>query len=100
MQINTLLEKIVNFSKNFSDVEKVILFGSFARGDFRPKSDIDLAVLCREDSFYRIQDWIEDSNLTLRKIDLIHLGNISKDFTEEIIQTGKVLYERKNSESS
>ncbi len=38
-----VIEEIRDFARKYN-VKKVILFGSRARGDFREKSDIDLAV--------------------------------------------------------
>ena len=38
-----VIEEIRNLAQKY-DIEKVILFGSRARGDFRRTSDIDIAV--------------------------------------------------------
>ena len=38
-----VIKEIIDFAKKY-DVEKVLLFGSRARGDFKRTSDIDLAV--------------------------------------------------------
>ena len=43
-----VIEEIRNLAQKY-DIEKVILFGSRARGDFRRTSDIDIAVTGRED---------------------------------------------------
>jgi len=40
-----LLEEITRRIREVSDPEKIILFGSRARGDFRPDSDVDLLVI-------------------------------------------------------
>ena len=39
-----VLAQIVELAKK-SDIQKIILFGSRARGDYRERSDIDLAVM-------------------------------------------------------
>lgn len=39
-----VINEIIELAKKFN-IYKVILFGSRARGDFREKSDIDLAVV-------------------------------------------------------
>jgi len=43
-----LLAEIVRRIRAVSDPEQIILFGSQARGDFRPDSDLDLLVIKRE----------------------------------------------------
>jgi len=39
------LRKLVRFLAPISGVKSVILYGSFARGDFGPKSDLDLLII-------------------------------------------------------
>lgn len=39
------LEKIIEIAVELFEPEKIILFGSQARGDFRPDSDIDLLII-------------------------------------------------------
>ncbi|HEX6015950.1 MAG TPA: nucleotidyltransferase domain-containing protein [Geminicoccaceae bacterium] len=56
-------------------VERVVLFGSRARGDHRPRSDIDLAVEAPEASTEdraRMVELVEDAP-TLLAIDLVRL---------------------------
>jgi predicted nucleotidyltransferase len=50
--LNAITQKIVNEIKiNLSDkLDKVILFGSYARGDFDDESDIDIMVLAKVSS--------------------------------------------------
>ena len=43
----TLIAQIKNRLIAFEWVERVILFGSYARGDFRHDSDVDLAVMVK-----------------------------------------------------
>lgn len=54
-------------------VEKIVLFGSRARGDYRSRSDIDIAILCPNASK---EDWLSICDIvdhveTLLKIDCI-----------------------------
>lgn len=45
------LKKIKNFSKKLSKyykIDKIILFGSFARGDYKEWSDIDLLIVSED----------------------------------------------------
>ena len=53
-----VIEEICDFARKYN-VKKVILFGSRARGDFKEKSDIDLAV--QGGDFIRFKMCIRDS---------------------------------------
>lgn len=44
-EMSELLEEITRRIRDVSDPEQIILFGSRARGDFRPDSDVDLLVI-------------------------------------------------------
>ena len=48
-QVNIALKDACNRIKNIfgDDLEKIILFGSYARGDFREHSDVDIMVLVK-----------------------------------------------------
>ena len=70
------------------DAEKVVLFGSRARGDNLPKSDIDIAVAgCR--------DLIEERLDTLLDVDVVNLDeSLSQQLLDEIARDGVILYEK------
>ena len=73
---------------------KVILFGSRAKGTNRPKSDIDLAVAGCPD-FDSLESRLQDDLWSLLKLDVIDLDtDIDPRFRDEIVRTGKVLYEK------
>ncbi|MDI6840748.1 MAG: nucleotidyltransferase domain-containing protein [bacterium] len=44
---NKLLNKIVNGIKKYKEVEAIIVFGSYAKGNTKPISDIDIAAIVR-----------------------------------------------------
>ena len=80
-------------------VDKIILYGSRARGDFQPRSDIDLAILCPDASR---QDWqtiltIIDEADTLLMIDCIQYDTLVPDnsLKKAIDRDGIILYEKK-----
>lgn len=74
-------------------VEKVILFGSRARGDFKRTSDIDLAVEGGE--FTRFALDVEEETYTLLKYDIVDLSrDIRQELRDSIEREGKVLYEK------
>ena len=82
--------------------QKVILFGSRARGDHSATSDYDIAVI---DDRITMQDKARfsadiDEIPTLKKIDLVFLdGKTRKDFAKSVIKGGVVLYDRASDET-
>ena len=68
------IEKI----KNLNFVKEVWLFGSRARGDNEDKSDIDLAIVCKENTtdfdWNKIIDIIENRD-TLLMVDFVRFGD-------------------------
>jgi len=87
---------MVESIRSLSAVDKIILFGSRARGGYDQRADIDLAVLCpRAD----LKEWatiwnIVDEAPTLLSIDLVRLDEVSDELRREIEREGVVLYER------
>jgi predicted nucleotidyltransferase len=89
---DVVLKDIVAFAENNS-VEKVVLFGSRARGTNTERSDVDLAVYGGDfDSFY----WnITDNVNSLLSFDVINADkNISDELKKEIARDGIVIYEK------
>lgn len=88
------INDIIKICKKHESVEKVILFGSRARGDNDIKSDIDLAIYSNEP----INEFIEDIELntkTLLEYDFSHMGTIKDDFfIDQIKKDGIVIYEK------
>lgn len=75
------------------DIEKVILFGSRARGNHTERSDIDLAVSGGNfEGFY----WgIKENVNSLLSIDTVNIdSDISDELKKEIEKDGIVIYEK------
>ena len=88
----TWLKKMPTFH---SEIQHIILFGSFARGDATDISDIDLAIsLTNATPWSTIAEKIRENKLTLKKIDLICLEKISEKFKKKILKEGITIYER------
>ena len=87
-----VLQDIVKAAKKY-DIEKVILFGSRARGDNRERSDIDLAV--SGGNITEFTFGIEDEGWTLLLFDV---GNFDRpgqpELLAEVDRGGVVLYEK------
>lgn len=77
------------------DVERVLLFGSRARGNHSERSDIDIAVEANDNPIARSAafDLVENAP-TLLPIDLVWLPEASPAFRDEVRREGIVLFER------
>ncbi len=74
-------------------VEKVILFGSRARGDYKRTSDIDLAISGGNYSAFVTE--IDEESSTLLKFDVVNLdGSVQSELLDSICKEGKVFYEK------
>lgn len=92
-RIDNVYQQIVSFARDCG-AEKVVLFGSRARGDNLPKSDIDIAVAgCRD--FRRFSYLIDEHLDTLLDVDAVNLDeSLSQSLLDEIVRDGVVLYEK------
>ena len=87
-----VLQEIIQLSKK-NCVEKVILFGSRARGDFRRTSDIDIAVTGGD--FARFALDVDEETSTLLEYDIVNLDRDMQDeLRESIEKEGRILYEK------
>lgn len=87
--------EIIKLSETFG-IQKVVLFGSRARGDFKKHSDIDLAVWMNGSELEKADliSCIEDID-TLLKIDFIIINSdTDKGLLESIEREGVTIYER------
>ena len=85
-------DAICRYAKE-SGIQKVILFGSRARGTNAPRSDVDLAVSGGDfDAFY----WaVKDRMPSLLLFDIVALdGGISAELQQEIAKDGITIYEK------
>ena len=87
-----VLEDITVFAQKYN-VDKIILFGSRAKGTHRERSDIDIAVLGGDfDGFYCD---IKENAWTLLMFDIIDLSErISEELRQEIEKYGVTIYEK------
>ncbi|MEE1314173.1 MAG: nucleotidyltransferase domain-containing protein [Faecalimonas sp.] len=88
----TITESIISIAKQHG-VEKVLLFGSRARGDFRKTSDIDIAVSGGD--IARFVADIHEETPTLLMFDIVNLdGSVQKELMQSIEQEGITIYEK------
>ncbi|MBP6892092.1 nucleotidyltransferase domain-containing protein [Candidatus Babeliales bacterium] len=82
--------KFIQKIKTLPFVQKVILFGSRARGTNQLKSDIDLAIVCPQatpSQWHEILEIIEQAD-TLLVIDCVQLDKASHEFKQRILKDG------------
>lgn len=93
VDIHDVYKQIAAMAQQF-DAERVVLFGSRARGTNGARSDIDLAIYgCS--SFDRLQDALQEELWSLLTLDIIDMRkDVSEMLREEIERDGVVLYEK------
>lgn len=82
--------------KKYSSIEKVILYGSRAKGNYRTGSDIDLTIYSNDSSHALLSKVLVDLDELLLpyKIDLSFYNDIGNDsLKEHINRVGIVFYE-------
>lgn len=97
MTLNTGIKKeaisaLIMLAKKYK-VDKLILFGSRARGDYHQTSDIDLAVAGGDVIRFSVD--VEDAVPTLLKFDVVNLdGSVQCELRKSIEKEGILLYEK------
>lgn len=87
-----VIQEICEIAEKYK-VEKVILFGSRARGDFHRTSDIDLAV--KGGDFINFALDVDEETSTLLMFDFVDLNrSIQQELRENIEREGRIIYEK------
>ncbi len=97
-----IIQQLADKLGQIPSVEKVILFGSRARGTHWERSDINLAVICPDASWgdwARMTDVIDEAP-TLLKIDLVRFRHAPGSLQDEILIEGVPLYEREKEDQT
>ncbi|TYT72064.1 type VII toxin-antitoxin system MntA family adenylyltransferase antitoxin [Microcystis aeruginosa] len=100
--MNRLVEKITAIVEKLPNLKLLILFGSRARGEHKPDSDWDFAVLYEErsaqkdiSSLLKIYTLLEQAlEIPEDKIDVIDLKECSPILAHYVARDGQLLYER------
>ncbi len=87
-----VIKEIISLAQKHA-IEKVILFGSRARGDYHRASDIDLAVCGGNVTNFALD--VEEQTSTLLTYDVVDMDKKHQaGFVESIEKEGKILYEK------
>ena len=95
------LEKLKEIFKDYPYIASAYLFGSHASGKVSPMSDLDIAILLKDDApkgrelihkmdylAYRIEEALQ-----AKEVDLIELNNQGLIFVHNVLRTGKLIYD-------
>jgi predicted nucleotidyltransferase len=88
------IQNIALFLVQQYHVTRVILFGSFAKGQHRFDSDVDIAVEGLSSRDYW-KAWVEVDNLSSVSVDLRCLEDFPTEFRNQIFKQGILVYEDK-----
>lgn len=87
-----VIKEIILLAEKYA-VEKVVLFGSRARGDYHRGSDIDLAVYGGDVTSFSLD--VEEYTSTLLTYDVIDMSKKHQEgFVNSIEKEGRILYEK------
>lgn len=87
-----VINELIDLAKKYN-IQKLILFGSRARGTFYKKSDIDIAVSGGDKTSFSFD--VNENVSTLLEFDIIDLDkNIQKKLRASIEKEGIVIYEK------
>ena len=96
MSTQTITHTIADYFKT-QPVVKAWLFGSFARGEETPLSDVDLLVQYEEDGISLLKHAAmncELEKLLDRSVDIVEDGTLRPRVRESVNQDRKLIYER------
>lgn len=91
-----VIDLVLGVLRDSPFVERVILFGSRARGDQEERSDFDIAVDCPDatrSEWSRLWNAVDELD-TLYFIDLVRLGETDERLRKRIEQEGVVIFAR------
>jgi predicted nucleotidyltransferase len=94
----TNLEEIKDFAMKYPTIEKIVLYGSRAKGNFRPGSDLDMVLIGDE---LKLKDQLSfwgdlDDSYQPYLFDVAILSHIKNEsLLDHIQRVGKVIYKKK-----
>ena len=94
----TIIDKINSVFENYSEIEKVVIYGSRAKGNFRPGSDIDITLIGKNLEY----SILSKINISIDDLNTPYLFDISifeklnaPDLEEHINRVGQIFYKKK-----
>ncbi len=93
------IDYIIKVISEFSEIEKAIVFGSRAKGNFKPGSDVDIAIYGDNitfDTLSALHSRLEEQGplpYFFDVVDYTHLNH--KELKKHIDRAGKVIFQRR-----
>jgi predicted nucleotidyltransferase len=101
MDLHTLRERLIAFFADQPDVAAAYLFGSAARGEATPRSDLDMAVLLAPAPTSPQEEWERRealskalSRIVGRPVDVVILNRAPPLLCHQVLREGQRIYER------
>lgn len=98
LSLQEIASAVTRCASRKPDISKVVLFGSYARGEARPESDVDLRVEYDEGalSLLGLSEFSQDvQDATGKPVDIVSRHDLGDDaFAQAIQLEGVTLYER------
>jgi predicted nucleotidyltransferase len=90
------ISDIISVIKRYPEIDEVILFGSRAKGNYRPGSDVDLALkLQGKDISNQLSGTLNDESLMPYHFDVLNVANItSPELLDHINRVGVTLFKK------
>ena len=87
-----VMREMISLAKKYN-LDKIILFGSRARGDFKSRSDIERAVSGGDCVRFSLD--VQELTSTLLFFDVVNLdGTVQKELLDSIEREGVCIYEK------
>lgn len=91
-------EYILDNLRKFDAIEKAVILGSRANGNYKPESDIDIVIMGDKVNFNvlsRLHSLMEDEGAMPYFIDVVDYTHLNhEDLKSHIDRVGKVIYEK------
>ncbi|MGL5354493.1 MAG: nucleotidyltransferase domain-containing protein [Clostridium sp.] len=84
---------LIRYFKNSNEINKVIIFGSRAKGTAKTNSDIDFCIECLENYKGTIASEIDDI-IGIYSCDIVFIGSLNNEIENQINRDGIVIYEK------
>lgn len=92
------IEYIRNAMKRFKEIEKAVIFGSRAKGNFKAASDVNIAIYGEKINFdvlSKLHAILEEESPMPYFFDIIDYSHLNhKELKEHIDRVGKIIYEK------
>ncbi len=95
MDKEIIVQRIIQIIRQYlSEGYKIVIFGSWAKGDALDTSDIDIGVLGKKkvawSTLVKIKQAVDEIH-TLRSIDIVDLNSVDESFKNNVLKDAKVL---------